>query len=50
MAQALHWRAGVGCAKDITGFGLQGHLHKAARASGVTAVTDSTAVPMWVRA
>ena len=37
--------AGVECATDITGFGLLGHLHKLARASGVTAVIDSTAVP-----
>jgi selenide,water dikinase len=37
--------AGVKCATDITGFGLLGHLHKLARASGVTAVIDSTAVP-----
>jgi selenide, water dikinase len=38
-------KAGVECATDITGFGLLGHLHKLARASGVTAVIDSTAVP-----
>jgi selenide, water dikinase len=37
--------AGVECATDITGFGLLGHLYKLARASGVTAVIDSTAVP-----
>ena len=36
---------GVECATDITGFGLLGHLHKMARASGVTAVIDSKAVP-----
>ena len=37
--------AGVECATDVTGFGLLGHLHKLARASGVTAVINSTAVP-----
>ncbi len=37
--------AGVSCATDVTGFGLLGHLHKLARASGVTAVIDASAVP-----
>ena len=37
--------AGVGCATDVTGFGLLGHLFKLARASGVSAVVDSRAVP-----
>ncbi|MDT4900598.1 MAG: selenide, water dikinase [Pseudonocardiales bacterium] len=37
--------AGIECATDITGFGLLGHLYKLARASGVTAVIDSTALP-----
>jgi selenide, water dikinase len=37
--------AGVECATDITGFGLLGHRHKLAWASGVTAVVDSAAVP-----
>ncbi|MGV0644609.1 selenide, water dikinase SelD [Mycolicibacterium sp. XJ2546] len=37
--------AGVECATDVTGFGLLGHLHKLARASGVTAVLDADAVP-----
>ncbi|MEV0183449.1 selenide, water dikinase SelD [Streptomyces sp. NPDC050625] len=37
--------AGATCATDVTGFGLLGHLHKLARASGVTAVLDTAAVP-----
>ena len=37
--------AGVRCATDVTGFGLLGHLFKLARASGVSAVIDSAAVP-----
>ncbi|MGZ4603376.1 MAG: selenide, water dikinase SelD [Kineosporiaceae bacterium] len=37
--------AGATCATDVTGFGLLGHLHKLARASGVTAEIDATAVP-----
>jgi selenide,water dikinase len=38
-------KAGAVCATDVTGFGLLGHLHKLARASGVTAVVDASAVP-----
>ncbi len=37
--------AGVTCATDVTGFGLLGHLFKLCRASGVSAVLDSAAVP-----
>jgi selenide,water dikinase len=37
--------AGAVCATDVTGFGLLGHLHKLARASGVSAVLDTGAVP-----
>lgn len=37
--------AGVVCATDVTGFGLLGHLYKVCRASGVSAVLDSRAVP-----
>jgi selenide, water dikinase len=38
--------AGISCATDVTGFGLLGHLFKLARASGVTAVVDHSAVPL----
>jgi selenide,water dikinase len=37
--------AGAACATDVTGFGLLGHLHKAARASRVTAEIEAAAVP-----
>jgi selenide, water dikinase len=37
--------AGARAATDVTGFGLLGHLHKLARASGVTAVVSAAAVP-----
>lgn len=37
--------AGVTAATDVTGFGLLGHLYKMARASGVTAIIDASAVP-----
>ena len=44
-AAAAALAAGVTCATDVTGFGLLGHLHKLARASGVTARIDAAAVP-----
>jgi selenide, water dikinase len=37
---------GLRCATDVTGFGLLGHLFKLARASGVSAVLDHSAVPL----
>lgn len=37
--------SGARAATDITGFGLLGHLFKLARASGVAAVIDASAVP-----
>ena len=44
-AASLALAAGARCATDVTGFGLLGHLHKLARASGVTAVVEAGAVP-----
>jgi selenide, water dikinase len=44
-AARLALAAGVRAATDVTGFGLLGHLHKLARASGVTAVLSAAAVP-----
>src|SRR5690348_596925 len=49
-ASAAALAAGATCATDITGFGLLGHLHKLARASGVTAEIDAAAVPYLDRA
>jgi selenide,water dikinase len=42
--------AGIRAGTDVTGFGLLGHLYKMARASGVTAVVESAAVPYLVGA
>ncbi len=39
--------AGITCGTDVTGFGLLGHLYKLARASGLSAVVDTAAVP-WI--
>ncbi|MCW2501745.1 MAG: segregation protein [Actinomycetia bacterium] len=44
-ASAAALAAGAICATDVTGFGLLGHLHKLARASGVSARIDAAAVP-----
>ncbi len=44
-AAAAAVRAGIRCGTDVTGFGLLGHLYKLARASNVTAVVDTAAVP-----
>jgi selenide,water dikinase len=44
-ASAAALASGVTCATDVTGFGLLGHAFKLARASGVTARIDPTAVP-----
>ena len=38
--------AGVRAATDVTGFGLAGHLHKLAHASGVAATVDRSALPV----
>ncbi|MGM7668727.1 selenide, water dikinase SelD [Microbacterium sp. A93] len=45
-AAAAALAAGATAATDVTGFGLLGHLHKMARASGVGAVIDRSAVPL----
>lgn len=38
--------AGATAATDVTGFGLLGHLHRMAAASGLEATVDVTAVPL----
>ncbi len=44
-ASAAAVSAGAKAATDVTGFGLLGHLYKMMRASGISAVVDSSAVP-----
>ncbi len=44
-AAAAAVAAGATAATDVTGFGLLGHLYKMARASGITAVVEASAVP-----
>jgi selenide,water dikinase len=44
-AAAAH-AAGASAATDVTGFGLVGHLHELAEASGVAAEVDVIAVPV----
>jgi selenide,water dikinase len=44
-ASAAARRAGAHALTDVTGFGLLGHLHELARASGLAAVLESAAVP-----
>ena len=45
-ASRLALAGGVRCGTDVTGFGLLGHAFKLARASGVGAVIDHSAVPL----
>ncbi len=44
-AAAAAWRAGAHAMTDVTGFGLLGHLHELALASGVSAEVEAAAVP-----
>ncbi|TLM97859.1 MAG: hypothetical protein FDZ75_03660 [Actinobacteria bacterium] len=41
---------GVNAATDVTGFGLLGHLHEMAKASGCAATVELGSVPLFERA
>jgi len=45
-AAAAGREAGVRACTDVTGFGLLGHLHEMARASGLAARVDAASVPI----
>jgi selenide,water dikinase len=45
-AAAIAGHAGVRCATDVTGFGLLGHLHSLALASGCAAEIRASALPL----
>ena len=45
-ASALALEVGAQAVTDVTGFGLLGHLHRMARASGVAAEVDAAALPV----
>jgi len=49
-ASKIALASGAVAATDVTGFGLLGHLHRMARASGVAAEIDAHAVPLLVGA
>lgn len=40
-------KVGVKACTDITGFGLLGHLHTMVKESGVSAIIEAAAVPVW---
>jgi selenide,water dikinase len=46
VAAAVATDIGASAATDVTGFGLLGHLHRLALASGVAATVDAGAVPL----